>query len=242
MIRIAICDDDVSFGKYLQNTVENCLEEHCIQHKIFVFHDSMNLYDNIKMGEKFELMLLDIEMPNLDGLQLIRKIKELLPDALTMFISNHEKYVYDVFCLEVFRFIPKNQVELRLCTALLDAVGKLQREKEKYYIIENRYGMERLPMHRIISISRDGKNSAFLLTDGTRTQVRKTLSQVFEELPEGEFVWANRGTICNLAHVMKIKDEELELSNHTSVPVIRGKINELKIVIKNYWIRKEGLR
>jgi len=242
MIRIAICDDDRSFGKYLQNTVEHCLEEHHIQYKIRVFHDSMNLYENIKMGEKFELMLLDIEMPNLDGLQLIRNIKELLPDALTMFLTNHEKYVYDVFSLEVFRFIPKNQVELRLGQALLDAVKKLQSETEKYYIIENRYGMERLSINRIISISRDGKNSAFMLTDGTRTQVRKTLSQVFEELPEGEFVWANRGTICNLAHVMKIKDEELELSNHTSIPVIRGKINELKIVIKNYWIRKEGLR
>lgn len=242
MIRVAICDDDVSFGKHLQLATEDCFEVNHIQHKIHLFDNSMKLYENIKLGDKFEIILLDIEMPNLSGLQLIYKIKEILPDALTMFISNHEKYVYDVFCLEVFRFIPKNQIEMRLNKALLDAAKKLQNETDKFYVIENKYGMERLPISRIVSIWREGKNSAFLLSDGTSTQVRKTLSQVFEELPEGEFVWANRGTICNLAHVMKIKNEELELSNHTTVPVIRGKINELKITIKNYWIRKEGLR
>ena len=241
MIRIAICDDDVSFAAYLQTTVEDCLETNHIHHKIQVFNNSQHLYENLSIGEKYEILLLDIEMPELNGLQLIQKIKNLLPDALTMFISNHEKYVYDVFSLEVFRFIPKNQVEFRIPQALLDATKKLQSENDKYYIIENKYGMERLPIHRIVSIWREGKNSTFLLTDGTKTQVRKTLAQVFENLPKEEFVWANRGTICNLAHVMKIKNEELELSNRTSVPVIRGKINELKIIIKNYWIRKEGL-
>lgn len=80
-----------------------------------------NLLYEAEDGKRFDLLLLDIEMPGMDGLELASRLRQLLPDALLIFITSHVEFALDAYELSTFRYIPKNNMDGRLEHALLDA-------------------------------------------------------------------------------------------------------------------------
>ena len=95
MIRVAICDDDIEKGKWIYSQVHDLTNRYIGNYEIQLFTSSKSLLYEIEDGMDFELLLLDIEMPELDGMKLTEIIKTYLPDVLIMFITSHEKYVYE---------------------------------------------------------------------------------------------------------------------------------------------------
>ena len=59
----------------------------------------------------YDCIFLDIEMPGIDGLSLCRRIREVSPDALVVFISNKESLVFQTFEVQPFRFIRKSELK-----------------------------------------------------------------------------------------------------------------------------------
>ena len=87
MIHIGICDDNIVAGEKINQVVEKCCEEIKIACKKSLFSSSKALLYEIEDGIYFDLFLLDIEMPETDGIELTGKIKKYLPDALVIFVS-----------------------------------------------------------------------------------------------------------------------------------------------------------
>lgn len=239
MIRIAICDDEMDFAREVHEKIKQYLQEKKIEHEIIVYNSAQILKNAICIGEYFDMLWLDIQMPYLDGIALAREIRNRLPHIILIFLSAHAKYVYDTFEFNTFRFIPKNQMDRRFEKALHDAVKKLENEKEQYYMIKNKAGIEKISIREIMYIWKDSKNCVIEKYEG-EIKVRKTLAQVYEELPQGEFVWVNRGMICNLSQITRVDGNDVVMKNGKKVPVIKGKIMELKSTVTRYWMEKEG--
>ena len=62
-------------------------------------------------GEYYDLFILDIEMPNLDGMELAKVIKEHIKNPVIIFLTSYTDYVYNAFEVEAFRFIPKENMK-----------------------------------------------------------------------------------------------------------------------------------
>ncbi len=93
------------------------------------------LYDITKDGFYFDLILLDIEMPESTGMKIAEKIKPYLPNVKIIFITSHIEYAIDAFELSIFRYVPKDDIDKRLLPAILDAVKLLELEDGKSYTI-----------------------------------------------------------------------------------------------------------
>ena len=89
-------------------------------------------------------------------------------------------------------------------------------------------------MKDIYYIYKDGKNVVFQTRNG-RSSIRKTLSVVYEELPEEGFIYVDRGFIVNVEHVMKLKNREIYMSNGEIVPVSKPQLERVKKEINAYW-------
>ena len=86
----------------------------------------------------------------------------------------------------------------------------------------------------IYYLYKSGKNVVFQTRSG-ESAIRKTLSEVYEELPEKEFIYVDRSFIVNIEHVMKLKNKEIHMSNGEIIPVSKPQLERVKMEINAYW-------
>lgn len=235
MLRIAICDDDDSAVKTHKKIAETCLTQSSSAGEIIVYTNSGNLlYDITEDRFFFDLILLDIEMPGNTGMKIAEKIKPYLPNVKIIFITSHIEYAIDAFELSIFRYVPKNDINKRLFSAIQDAIKLIELEDGKAYTIQTNSRLEKIPYKDIYYIERDGKNASISAAGGV-SKVRKSLQQVYEELNAEEFIYIDRGYIVNMIHIMQIKDGMAVLKNGVSLPISRTHLQEVKAKVNNYW-------
>ncbi|MDE6129321.1 MAG: LytTR family DNA-binding domain-containing protein, partial [Lachnospiraceae bacterium] len=202
MLRIAVCDDDKSAVLSHRQIAEECLRQCGSVGEIADYTDSSNLlYDITEDKLFFDLILLDIEMPNSSGMELAEKIKPYLPNVKIIFITSHIEYAIDAFELEIFRYVPKDDTGRRLPAAIRDALKLILLQDGKAYTIRTNSRLEKIPYNEIYYIERDGKNACINAAGGI-SKVRKSLQQVYEELEAEEFIYIDRGCIVNMIHIM----------------------------------------
>ncbi len=235
MIYIAVCDDEERSLAVLKERVNALLKEYGIYAEVTGYSQSRLLQYDIEEGKYFDLVLSDIEMPYIDGMQLAEYIKKYLPEVLIIFITSHMKYAIDAYELSIFRYVPKNNMDSRFSHALLDAVKMIESRSNQTYCISTPTRMEKIPYRKILYIERDGKNSVINLTDGSATRVRKSLSAVLKELSSDDFVFIDRGNIVNIPYIMKIIDGCVELENGIRLFASHARLEQLKKKVSEFW-------
>ncbi len=235
MIRIAICDDEERAVALDAEIVKDSLQKCGIGFEISPYTQSCNLlYDITDDGFFYDLILLDIEMPGISGMEIPQRIKKFLPNVKIIFVTSHTEYAIDAFELSIFRYVPKNNLETKLAAAVTDAARLIELEAGQEYAICTANRMEKIPCRDIFYIRRDGKNACIVSNTGT-AKVRKSLQQVFTELNTPEFIFIDRGYIVNIIHIMKICDSMALLKNGEQLPISRSHLQEVKQQINQFW-------
>ena len=235
MLRIAICDDEQEMVSSHKKVIEEVLRECNEMGEIVTYTVSDNLLCDVTEDQfYYDLILLDIEMPGHDGMEMAGKLKPYLPNVKIIFITSHIEYAIDAFELSIFRYVPKDNREAKLPQAVRDAVRLITLEGGKFYTIQSGSRMEKIPYKDIMYIQREGKNAE--IYDGNEIKkVRRSLQQIFDELSSEEFIFTDRGCIVNIIHMMQVKDGEAIMKNGDHLPISRSHLQEVKLKINTYW-------
>lgn len=178
MIKIAICDDEERAAALDEKIVRTCLQAQGIGCEITTYTQSRNLlFDITDDGFFYDLILLDIEMPGISGMEVPQRIKGFLPNVRIIFVTSHTEYAIDAFELSIFRYVPKNNLEAKLMAAVIDAGKLIELEEGQEYIIQTANRLEKIPYKDIFYIRREGKNASIVSCAGT-SKVRKSLQQI----------------------------------------------------------------
>ncbi len=235
VIRIAICDDEERDVALHEKIVTDSLQTQGIGCKITAYTQSRNLlYDITDDGFFYDLILLDIEMPGISGMEIPQQIKGFLPSVKIIFVTSHTEYAIDAFELTIFRYVPQNNLEVKLTAAVIDAARLIELEAGEEYTIQTSNRLERIPYKEIYYIQRDGKNTSIVSSAGI-SKVRKSLQQVFDELNAPEFIFIDRGYIANIIQIMKVSDSMVLLKNGERLPISRSHLQEVKQQINRFW-------
>lgn len=107
MIEIALCDDD----RYLLGTLEHLLyefgEKYNVHLDIECFEHGLSLLKTVKNGERFDIIYMDIQMAEMDGLETAYKIRELDWNAQLVYVTAYESYMRKAFQAAPIAFIVK---------------------------------------------------------------------------------------------------------------------------------------
>ena len=129
VIKIAICDDEEKAVALHEKIVKACLQSQGIGYEITTYTQSRNLlYDITDDGFFYDLILLDIEMPGISGMEIPQQLKGFLPNVKIIFVTSHTEYAIDAFELSIFRYVPKNNLEVKLAAAVTDAAKLIELE------------------------------------------------------------------------------------------------------------------
>lgn len=107
MINIAICDDEKIITSQIDNLISDICNRENIPVDTDVFFSGNGLQKEIESGTRYDLIFLDIHMKNGDGITTAQNIRKIDENALLIYVSSYDKYMIELFRLDVFAFIRK---------------------------------------------------------------------------------------------------------------------------------------
>lgn len=235
MLKISICDDEQDILSKVKEATELFFRTHCADYSIITYRHSDNLLYDLQDGTSYDLFLLDIEMPGMDGMALAKEINTVLPMAKIIFITSHLEYAVAAYEYSVFRYIPKNMIDEKLAAALRDFYKLYGLERNDYYLIKVKNHVEKLAYRDIFYVLKDGKYAVFYLRNRKIASIRRTLSQVYAEINQEYFYFADRGCIINLANVKGMDGENIVMPDGQHITISRSGVTEFKSILLHFW-------
>ena len=217
-MKIAICDDDPLF----QTKLKHLLEQTASNPELLIdcYSSGEQLLYKIKTCQlQYQLLLLDIEMRPVDGMQIARKLQQAHYEAQIVFVTSHEEFALEGYEVNAFRFLvkPVNGEKLR---QTLSAVEHMQYQQKKL-LIPAKDGEHIVQLQRIIYLEARNQDVVFYLDDGSQITQRENLSYYEKHLAADYFLRPHRGYLVNLRAIRLLLPQELHLINGTVLPVSR---------------------
>jgi len=196
-MNIVICDDSTKEASYLKNAIES----HFDCHNILVYYNGISLIEYMEKNEP-DLILLDIEMQGLNGIETARKIRETHPQAVIIFITAHTHFAHQAFGVYAFDYIIKPFNKERLLKSLSIIANRMNFE-EKYVEVHNRGTIFRINQKDIIFIEKD-YNKCSVYTEQFTYIMRTPLRYFEEQLDTSVFIKTHQGFIVNKSKINMI--------------------------------------
>jgi DNA-binding LytR/AlgR family response regulator len=228
---IAICDDEPADGKYLSMLVAKWASSTGNAASADTFPSSEAFLFRYAEDKAYEILLLDIEMSGMDGVQLARTVRKHNQEIQIVFVTGFPDYIAEGYEVEALQYLLKPVDEQKLF-AVLDRAAEKLRRNERALLLECCGETVRVPLYEIRYLEvRQNYVTVHAKEDYT---VKKTLGQLEKELDDG-FFRTGRSFIVSLKAVRKITRSGVLLSDGTSVPLPRGCYEPLNRAMIRYF-------
>lgn len=229
-MRIAICDDNAEDAKALEKIVRQ--SNFADNWSIVSYTNSIAFLNHINNHVTFDIVLLDIDMPNIDGIELGKKIKKALPDVIIIFATSHPQYMLDAFDLEAFHYILKPFDDSKIFPILQRAHDKYK-ATNKYHCIKIKTQVIRIKISEIYFIEYCQKHVIYH-TSKKDYEVIETLGSVYEALKDFGFYQIHQGYIVNMEKIDHFNGYSVILTDGRSVAVSVRKKSEVIAAYTKY--------
>lgn len=173
-------------------------------------------------AESFDIVLMDIYMEGLTGIEAAAKLRETSLDTILIFMTTSVEHMAAAFPCRAFDYILKPVDTERLYKALDEAV-KVLPENQPYITITVDKQEINILVSDIMYVLSD-LNYCLVYTKKKEYRTRSQFSKFAESLEEfPQFYVINRGVAVNLDNVIDIKDLDCELTDNTILPVSKKK-------------------
>lgn len=226
MLRIALCDDNHGDVVIITKLIKEWgAGKKAKEIRIKSFAAPYALLDAVWRGENFDIFLLDILLPEMTGIRLGERLKQILPKPLLIFLTSSEDYYPDAFRLYAFQYICKPAHPEALFPVLDKALSCCEKRKTDVFLLKTADGIARIPFQSIVYVELLAHICHFHLSNGECMEslyLRTSLDNFIEPLlRQKRFVKSHSSFVVNLDFTSKLTANSLLLTTGASVPVTR---------------------
>jgi two-component system response regulator LytT len=223
-MKAIIIDDEPLARTYLRGILS--------EHDIDIVAEGATGVDALRLCEEHrpDIAFLDIEMPNLSGMQVVKALNQLSPNPLVVFVTGYSEHATTAFEFAAFDYLLKPVQPERLAITLVRANNALARLNGAHpssgsavparLPVRSDYAIKLIRIDEIkYALAKEKK--VFLVTENTNQKTYYTLNQLEKLLPTDQFLRIHSSVIVKLAAI----DEMNFLGNHSySVKLRSGEV------------------
>ena len=220
MLKIALLDDDKTALLISKGAIESFFQEKNIAISLDAFSSPVNFLAMAK-EENYRLVFLDIDMPELNGLEVGEQVKGINPQTDIIYLSQREDLVFDTLKLHPFGFIRKSKIiqdfanvlELFVNTALNT------NSENKKITISSKTETISADIDSIMYIEGNRNYQTFYLKDGSTFDARVLMGDLEIKLKDNGFIRVHKGYLVNYLFIRTIGVNEVTLTNNKILPM-----------------------
>lgn len=201
MYRIAIVEDELVFRKQLQTYLKQYEEENGVSFRVSVFEDGADILKDYK--NEYDVILLDIQMPKVNGMDAAEQIREKDEDVVLMFITNMAQYAIRGYSVGALDFVMKPITYYTFSMKMKRALKRVQKKEKKPLVLYLADGIKTLDVKQIYYVEVQNRMLHYY-TDEGEIIVRGTLQSAETVLKAYPFAKCNHWYIVNLMHVKEV--------------------------------------
>ena len=230
MMKCLVVDDD----ELSRGILEDLISDTSSLELVASCDDPIKAFNIIKES-KIDLLFLDIEMPKMDGISML---KALSPLPQVILVTSHDEYAVESYEYDVTDFVKKPISTARFLKAVEKAKKRFNTDaslfttKGETIFIKSDSKLVQINTHKIFWIEALG-NYMRVITDEGKYTILSTMKDVANKLPSDEFVRVHRSFIVRLDKIESIEDNYIVINNNqinigkAYKEGLRGKLNLL---------------
>lgn len=226
MYHIAVVEDELEFSTQLQEYLEKYQQENNVKFKVSVFYDGAEIIEDYK--PLYDIILLDIEMPKVNGMEAAEQIRRVDNDVVLMFITNMASYAINGYEVGALDFVMKPINFYTFSMKMTRALKRVKQKDQQEILLMLPNGAKKFEINQIQFIEVQNRMLRYYTTEG-EYEVRGTMQSVEKMLEPYPFVKCNHWYMVNLKHVSEVRKNiaivgthELEISRRNKTAFLKA--------------------
>ena len=238
-MRIAICDDNEKYiSEKLKPLTERAAEEANCSAEITLFTDGKSLIEAFEQGSGFDIVMLDIDMPVINGKAVAEKLRLLDSVFFLLFITSFRTEVFNTIPYRINAFIPKDSGDSAISAEIKRVLVDYSAHKPEYLLFDTVNGGE----HSTLKLTAEDifcfccvQRKVYLKT-GNREYLLSSdrISQLAKRFADKGFFEVCRGYVVNISKIRTVNSIDIELDNGEIIPLSRRRAKALLAHISDY--------
>ncbi|SFL36468.1 two component transcriptional regulator, LytTR family [Lachnospiraceae bacterium KH1T2] len=221
-MKIAICDDEIIEIKDTKKKLEHVYDN--LDLLIDCYTDCRQFLKK-NASVVYDLVILDIEMPQMLGIEVAELIRAAENDTAIVFLTSHLEYALKGYEVNALRYLTKPVDEKQLSEIINYLIE--QKSKEKKIILKDEEDLMMVAVKDIIYFEAQNQDIKIITLKKEYTR-RYNLRDYEEELSEYGFIRCHRSYLVNLEHVSRISGKEMIMDNDHKIPLSRMKEKKVR--------------
>lgn len=233
-MKIAVCDDDSRMAAEVEEIAGRCGD--IIDVETEVFDSGASLLRDIEKGDSYQIYLLDVMMPGMDGFDIAEAIRKKDDSAVIIFITSNKEMMQKAFDVRAFNYLIKGSDPAKIEEVIRRAISYVsdrmsyfsyQKSNERYMVRSGEVIYLESRLRKIRIITKDGEDEFY-----------DTMENVLKRLNPEMFARIHKSFIVNLEYVGKLSGSELSLNEGTTLGITANFQSEFNTKYRNFVIRQ----
>ena len=237
MITFAICDDEPLMARELAGHLAGYMKEKSTTD--YSVSSFSNGYALLESGGSFDVIFLDIQMEQPDGMETAKLLRQRGVHSLLIFVTVLKECVFDSFQVEAFDYLLKPLDSARFYQTMDRVLRSLEQRTAEDIVIQRGTGCEVVLLSDIVYCEVLGRKVYLHKQDGTVSDYYDKLEDL-ERRVDGRFFKCHRSYLVNLDYVRGCQDGQVLLSLGERIPASRLRERELTQALLRY-MKERGI-
>lgn len=235
MFTIALCDDDPEIVEEVRIRIMQHFKKINKTPVIKTFSNGKNLVASVSDGDRFDLFFLDIEMPEMNGIEVASHLRTFQPSAGIIFLTSHFECADEGYKVKALRYIQKRKLSDCLPEALDEAV-KAQKSRESNSLLVPHYNnLTRILYSDIIYVQKTLRSIQIVTASQDTVKDNRGLKDIYKTINDPRFIFIERSTFINLDYARQIDGIWMVLKGGERLPISRPMMSTVKAAIIQLW-------
>lgn len=226
MIKIAICDDDYQFGKKIEEYIERISDNNeDIDLKVKLFSSGTDFLNSIHNNEKFDVIFMDIQMPDVNGIELGKIIRSMF-ETIIVYISVSDQYLVDIFNIKPFGFLRK-PLRFSDFENIFFVIYRHIFDSNIFYEFKSKKSTLRIKFKDIIYFKSFRRRVIVYAVDGEHDFYGK-LSDIYKIAKNFDFMFIHKSYMINYNHISKISYDYVIMCDGQKLDISERKKKDIR--------------